>query len=227
MCLEPLKLEDRVVSCGNCLECLIVKQKEWTLRIEWHAKEAKTGAFITLTYDPENVPMNGGFQVLSKKDVQDFIKKLRFHQSKITDMKISYVLCGEYGENGYRPHYHLLLFDCVLINQIDEIWSKGRVDIGNIETRSIEYVVSYTLNRKAWKEEFEKCLEKPFMTFSKGIGMAYVRKNKERHLKEKKLNALVPKKTLGFLGIFERKFSTVLIWKKKRRKEKNLWRPKE
>lgn len=44
------------------------------------------------------------------KDVQNFIKRLRFHLSQVCDSSISYFAVSEYGPQTFRPHFHLVLF---------------------------------------------------------------------------------------------------------------------
>ena len=55
------------------------------------------------------------FGVVSKKDVQNFLKRLRWRISKIPNItkdesKIRYYISSEYGPSTYRPHYHGILF---------------------------------------------------------------------------------------------------------------------
>ncbi|KGF34855.1 hypothetical protein [Hoylesella buccalis] len=55
------------------------------------------------------------FGVVSKKDVQNFLKRLRWRISKIPNItkdesKIRYYISSEYGPTTYRPHYHGVIF---------------------------------------------------------------------------------------------------------------------
>ena len=55
------------------------------------------------------------FGVVSKKDIQNFLKRLRWRISKIPNItkdesKIRYYISSEYGPTTYRPHYHGILF---------------------------------------------------------------------------------------------------------------------
>lgn len=55
------------------------------------------------------------FGVVCKKDVQNFLKRLRWRISKIPNItkdesKIRYYISSEYGPTTYRPHYHGILF---------------------------------------------------------------------------------------------------------------------
>ena len=60
-------------------------------------------SFVTLTYDPRFLPEDGS---LDHRHFQLFMKRLR----KKCGKKISFYMCGEYGERLLRPHYHVLLF---------------------------------------------------------------------------------------------------------------------
>lgn len=55
------------------------------------------------------------FGVVSKKDIQNFLKRLRWRISKIPNItkdesKIRYYISSEYGPTTYRPHYHGVIF---------------------------------------------------------------------------------------------------------------------
>lgn len=67
--------------------------------------EAKTHnhcSFITLTYSRDHLPKNGS---LAYGDFQRFMKRLRKKYGHAR-----FYMCGEYGENLDRPHYHACLF---------------------------------------------------------------------------------------------------------------------
>lgn len=61
--------------------------------------------FVTLTYAPGNLPPNAS---LEHNDYQLFMKRVRKHYQGRT---IRYYMCGEYGEQEQRPHYHACLFN--------------------------------------------------------------------------------------------------------------------
>lgn len=67
---EPIQDGDRWITyvnvpCGKCARCLQRKKMEWSFRMNEEMKVSKTALFVTLTYDPEHVPINKyGFKTL-------------------------------------------------------------------------------------------------------------------------------------------------------------------
>lgn len=115
------------VPCGQCLECRIQSARTWADRCVLEAKDSHYNFFVTLTYDDDSYPVNGS---LSKRDYQLFIKRLR---KRFPDIKIRYLLCGEYGDQTLRPHYHMILFNCPL----DDLSTQFKVrENGRLVTRS-------------------------------------------------------------------------------------------
>lgn len=111
--------EELQLPCSKCIGCLLDKASDYAVRCWCEAKNWENNCFITLTYNNKNLPENG---MLCKKDVQDFMKRLRYFHEGIEEWTnpqtgkrekpIRYLLCGEYGPNGtHRPHYHILIFN--------------------------------------------------------------------------------------------------------------------
>lgn len=103
-----------LVPCGQCIGCKLDRSLEWATRITHEASLHSKSSFVTLTYEDRHLPPN---KSLRKKDVQDFMKRLRF----FSDHPLRYYLCGEYGSEpyllpngkmteGFMPHYHICLF---------------------------------------------------------------------------------------------------------------------
>ena len=116
MCMSPLNIPHPTykksairleVPCGKCHECQEQRREMWSLRLSEEAKDHLNTAFITLTYNDENMLWCGDYGTLQKKDLQDWLKRLR---RQIEPLKIRYYAVGEYGTNTMRPHYHVLLF---------------------------------------------------------------------------------------------------------------------
>lgn len=87
------------------------------------------------------------------KDVQDFLKRLRYYIESLLlhtneNKKIRYYIISEYGKT-YRPHYHgLLWFDSKKIalrihELISKSWSLGRIDAQFSRGKSHRYVAQY------------------------------------------------------------------------------------
>ena len=128
------------------------------MRCVHEASMHEDNCFITLTYNPENLPPDGG---LRKSDFQKFIKRLR---KAIHPNKVRYYHCGEYGDNTNRPHYHAILFghnfdDWIYLFDspagspiytsptLEKIWNKGFVTIGEVNFESSGYVARYCMKK--------------------------------------------------------------------------------
>lgn len=143
--------------CGRCIGCRLERARQWAVRIMHESKTHETNSFITLTYDPENLPANG---TLNVEDPQRFMKRLR---KKLSPLKIRFFLCGEYGEELSRPHYHAIIFGYNFPDKIQysekngftlyeskelsEAWGLGRCRIGNVTFDSAAYVANYATKK--------------------------------------------------------------------------------
>lgn len=132
------------VSCGECLECLIRYSKQWAFRICHEASLYKKNCFITLTYNSDYLPSDGG---VHRRDIQLFIKRLRRH---LEPLKIRYFYCGEYGSLGFRPHYHIIIFNWCP----DDLFFLKRDKSGSVLYRSL-------FVERCWSEYFSATSEFP------------------------------------------------------------------
>ncbi|MBQ0045879.1 MAG: hypothetical protein KBS35_03255, partial [Mycoplasma sp.] len=170
------------IPCGKCPECRVSHSREWAIRCMCELEsmsdiEKDRCWFITLTYDNQHNP---GFLVQS--DVQKFFKRLR---KKYKQFKIKYFYCGEYGTNTFRPHYHVLLYNCPIMDlnplyvtrnsdmlftseTIASIWGKGQIAIGALTLKSAAYTARYCL-----KKNDTDC----YMRCSQGFGKKFFLKN--------------------------------------------------
>lgn len=87
-----------------------------------------------------------------KKDIQNFIKRLRFHSRKLYNAELRYFICSEYGPQTFRPHYHGLLFfdEPELVENIESLinkcWPFGFVSnpsFASVSSGCANYVASY------------------------------------------------------------------------------------
>lgn len=125
--------------------------------------------FITLTYDDEHLPKGG---TLVKSHFQDFMKSFRH---AISPMRVSYFMCGEYGDLNGRPHYHAIIFGydfsgdrllrrrwtavpsradlvkapkaCYSSSELAKYWKLGHNAVGPVTPQSAGYVARYCLKK--------------------------------------------------------------------------------
>lgn len=131
---------------------------------------SKTAIFVTLTYDPLNVPVACSLDdgsvlfTLDKRDVQLFMKRLR---RTFDGREIRFYLAGEYGSQTYRPHYHAILFGLSLADFPDlrpvsqnsfgqylyasekmyNIWKLGNVALAEVSWQTCAYVARYCVKK--------------------------------------------------------------------------------
>lgn len=124
----------------------------WVFRLENELKDSSSAYFLTLTYNPDNVPLDyeSSQMVLNKKHVQDFIKRIRFYYPKSLGYNIRYFIVGEYGDTFHRPHYHAILFNLPLslydaTRFIEKVWTHGFVQVGHCSLGGINYACKYML----------------------------------------------------------------------------------
>jgi hypothetical protein len=129
--------------------------------------------FVTLTYDYcKRDP------VLSKSDLQKFLKRLRINSVRAGfKVKIRYFGAGEYGSKTWRPHYHLILFGVGTqhIDIIEKSWQFGYVYTLPVKDGGCEYVAKYCVKTDA--REFPAHWQRPFALFSEGLGKAWCDKH--------------------------------------------------
>lgn len=103
------------VPCGRCPACRRRKQNEWAFRILEESKYHSKVAFVTLTYDDDHLQYSDlGIPTLVPDHCKTLIKNLRYdleyYDEKEERQSFRYFLCGEYGDQFDRPHYHMIFF---------------------------------------------------------------------------------------------------------------------
>ena len=150
-------------SCGHCLQCKSIRQRDWLIRsfAEWKdaCHKGGFGLYYTLTYDDENVPFTFGHYHFSQRHIQLFIKRLRKYWLA-RGFDVRYIVCSEFGDLFRRPHYHTDLFFVpidpkakkpMLVEvrkSIEEKWQYGFVYPGKhlgkiMNTSALRYVTKY------------------------------------------------------------------------------------
>lgn len=95
-------------------------------------RRAHVGAHFDLIHQ------HNAFGVLSKRDIQLFLKAIRNETTRCKkigilrgDCKFTYYVCGEYGPERFRPHYHGIIstndksFAKFLSEMLPKIWTMG------------------------------------------------------------------------------------------------------
>lgn len=171
--LQKAKRQGRLLQlpCRKCVGCRLTKSREWANRVVMEQLYHDESWFLTLTYDDDHLPpaypvdpatgeILSVHATLVKKDLQDFMKRLR----KNSKQDLRYFASGEYGTQTYRPHYHLLIFglhldDLQLIKRnfagqqyyisdlISKCWSFGIHILGQVTWQSAAYVARYTMKK--------------------------------------------------------------------------------
>ncbi|AXH75713.1 MAG: replication initiator protein [Microviridae sp.] len=198
---ENVRYNYEVVPCGKCLGCRMDYAREWSNRCLIELSQHDESCFVTLTYDDDHVPVSYAadadgcavpVHTLRKVDFQLFMKRLRKGRAPIR-----FFACGEYGGQTFRPHYHAILFgyrpsdleywsksgsgmSLFRSAELDRIWSKGNVLIGDVSAASAGYVARY-VTKKAYRDVGDWCdihnIEPEFMLSSRRPGIGACRYN--------------------------------------------------
>jgi len=145
------------IPCGKCMGCRLERSRQWAVRIMHESELYKDNCFITLTYNDDNLPVNGS---LDRSVMQLFMKTLR---KSIFPRKVRVFYCGEYGDSLLRPHYHAILFnydfkDKVLwshrngenyyiSDELSSLWKYVHSVIGDVTFDSAAYVARYCVKK--------------------------------------------------------------------------------
>jgi len=149
------------VPCGQCIGCRLERSRQWAMRCMHEASLHRDNAFLTLTFNNENLNENG---TLVKRDFQLFMKRYR---KKFPHLKIRYYHCGEYGDMNKRPHHHAIIFghdfqdkylwqvkngnNYYRSETLEELWPHGYCIIGGVTFDSAAYVARYILKKRTGK----------------------------------------------------------------------------
>lgn len=142
--------------CGQCIGCRLERSRQWAIRCMHEASLHESNAFVTLTYDDQNLPHGGS---LCYRDFQLFMKRLRKLVGKVT-----FYVGGEYGEELARPHFHACIFgydfpDKVYFKKssdgsklytsdlLGKLWPLGMSSTGSVTFASAAYIARYCVQK--------------------------------------------------------------------------------
>lgn len=147
----PLK-----IPCGQCIGCRLERSRQWAIRCMHESTLHDANCFITLTYNDDCLPSDGGLHL---DHFQKFMKRLR----KRSGNGIRFFHCGEYGEKNGRPHYHACIFNLDFSDKklwsiqnnnrlytseiLNELWPFGYCVIGDVTFESAAYVARYIMKK--------------------------------------------------------------------------------
>jgi len=196
MNIGKLVSPNRVVTvpCGQCIGCRFDQARSWAIRCVHEAQFHKKNSFLTLTYDDEHLPEDGGLDVRHWKN---FAKQVR---NKIG--KFRYYHCGEYGGDTMRAHYHACIFGldfcedreiCEMSDSgfpvytsksLSACWPHGYAWIGEFTFDTASYVARYCMKKLTGERAIEYGGIKPdYSTMSTrpgGLGYLWYRKYGEQ-----------------------------------------------
>lgn len=138
------------------------------------ASQWPDNCFVTLTYDDEHLPDYG---VLRPEHFTKFMKDLRYELSEVVDGKrvwptLRYFMCGEYGDEKERPHFHALLFNywpsdaefwkttvtghkLFISPTLERVWGRGFTPVGSVNYESAGYVARYCMKKAKGSEKYK------------------------------------------------------------------------
>lgn len=144
------------IPCGQCIGCRLERSRQWAIRCMHEAQMHPANSFLTLTYSDEHVPST---MSLDYRDFQLFMKRLRKRFGSVR-----FYMCGEYGEQFLRPHFHACLFgldfpdkvwhhrvpsgfDIYTSKELQALWPFGFSSIGDVTFESAAYVARYVTKK--------------------------------------------------------------------------------
>lgn len=152
---KALSSRTLTVPCGKCIGCRLARAREWSLRCMHEASMYDASSFVTLTYDDAHLPVDFG---LHYRDFQLFMHRLRKRLAGAG----RFLMCGEYGEQFGRPHFHAILFGCDWPDKklirvkpdrlysselLSSLWPHGFASSGDVTVQSAGYVARYATKK--------------------------------------------------------------------------------
>lgn len=272
------KYEVQEIPCGHCYACRLSYAADWATRLMLEKTYYPDDEcwFVTLTYDDEHLVTPEEYEytepltkymlahdikpkttiykndgtwngTLIPEHVQTFIRDLRY-MYKDNPRKIRYYLCGEYGTETLRPHYHLIIFgapfkdlydchidknfkECWKAQEIDKLWKYGTITQAcHVEWSNCGYVARYCMKKvgDTWSiKEWAKLGKSPeFVRMSRDIGFRYYEDHKDEIWAT---DSIIMKTVKGNIGstkppkAFMRKLEKEDIGKSQRIKMRRKW----
>lgn len=139
--------------CGRCIGCRLERSRQWAVRCMHEAQLHDQSCFVTLTYDDVHL---AGDHSLRYRDFQLFLKRLR---RAVSPVRFRFYMCGEYGDDFSRPHFHACLFGLDFSDKtffkkdlfrsafLESVWPFGYSTVGALTFESASYVARYVMKK--------------------------------------------------------------------------------
>lgn len=141
--------------CGRCVGCRLERSRQWAVRCVHESKLHEANSFITLTYDDDHLPID---RSLNYEHFQRFIKRLRKRH------KVRFYMCGEYGEQFDRPHFHACIFGYDFVSdrvvwkrsngftlfrspELEALWPYGFTTVAEFNFETAAYTARYIMKK--------------------------------------------------------------------------------
>lgn len=189
-------LGDLELPCGRCIGCRMRRASDWELRCMHQAQGHDQNCFITLTYRDEDLPPHNS---LNHRDFQLFVKRTR------KKVNLTYYMCGEYGDETQRPHYHACIFNydypdrkyhgksasggkMYTSDLLAETWGLGNVTVQDLNNQTASYCTRYIMQKALGANALQayqtidpdtgEIIQRrpPYNAMSKGLGKAWLLK---------------------------------------------------
>lgn len=150
------------ISCKQCIGCRLRRSRDWAMRCMHEASLYESNSFLTLTYDEAHLPAQGQ---LVYRDFVLFMKRLRRFAEPV---ELRFYMCGEYGSENWRPHFHACIFGfdfddkayygrsgsgdkLYTSDSLSRLWPHGLSTIGSVTFESAGYVARYCVSKRTGK----------------------------------------------------------------------------
>lgn len=159
-------LRELSLPCGQCVGCRLERSRQWAVRCMHESQMHERNSYLTLTFDDENaLELLPHGCSLDYRPFQLFMKRAR----KASSEKLRFYMCGEYGEDGKRPHYHAIVFGLGFDDlqpwckspsgaqlyrsaQLEQLWPHGFSSVGAVTFESAAYVARYVMKKITGRE---------------------------------------------------------------------------
>lgn len=135
----------------------MTKARDWETRLYHEGQMHDLSSFVTLTFSDEHLPPDLSVSV---RDLQLFMKRVR----KKFGFGVRFFACGEYGDENWRPHYHVILFGIDFSDrtpwrktssghvvyrsvELEALWPFGHAEVGSVTPQSCGYVARYCIKK--------------------------------------------------------------------------------